>query len=398
MKCIYCNEEKEESEFSLEHIFPSALGGKSIDNPLFKTREVCKKCNSLSGLYIDSAFVKNFFATMLVPFSKYLGYYDFEKSPHIPFAYIGFVEYIKHPEFEFCEKWLWIEGSMVYHFHNNSSEDFNTIAGGDPRKRKNKYAGEVYLVGITDNPFWMTLLMRAYNKQFQKSKKFFVNYMLPDEVKEKLPAINQIQKNICEEIYKRHKTKEEQKHILVIQENFNIRFQAKLALGLGHSLFGDDYTQSSEAKSIRNIFWNKDYKELERLNPEMLQFFSEPKENLSNFTKYISFPGCHGLFFFVVDNSLIFYADLYGEGQYPVLTVITRNLDSHSHALVEKYPEGWGYILVPQRDMFIGEFDIASMLAYNTGDKSSLPELFELEKLYKSKEELPPFNVKGKEL
>jgi len=185
---------------------------------------------------------------------------------------------------------------------------------------------------------------------------------------------------------------------LVIQENFNIRFQAKLALGLGHSLFGDDYTQSSEAKNIRDIFWNKDYKELERLKPEMLQFFSEPKENLSNFTQYISFPGCHGLFFFVVDNSLIFYADLYGEGQYPVLTVITRNLDSYSHALVEEYPEGWGYILVPQRDMFIGEFDIASILAYNTGDKSSLPELLELEKLHKSKEELPPFNLKGKEI
>ncbi|MBN2479347.1 MAG: HNH endonuclease, partial [Parachlamydiales bacterium] len=89
-KCIYCNQEKEEKEFSLEHIFPDSLGG-SFANDLFKTRQVCKRCNSLSGLYVDSAFVKNFFVTALVPFSKYIGYYDFDKFPYIPFAYFGFV-------------------------------------------------------------------------------------------------------------------------------------------------------------------------------------------------------------------------------------------------------------------------------------------------------------------
>lgn len=394
MKCIYCNEEKDGNEFSLEHIFPSALGGKSIDNPLFRTRQVCKRCNSLAGLYVDSAFVKNFFATMLVPFSKYIGYYDFEKNPYIPFAYMGFVEYIKHPNFEFCDKWLWSGGSMVYHFHNNSSKDFNTIAGGDPRKRKNKDAGEVYLIGFTDNPFWITLLMKAYTKQFKKSKKFFVNYILPEELKEKRPQMNEIQKDICKKIYKLHETKEEQKHTLAIQVNFNVRFQAKLALGLGHSLFGEDYTQSLEAKKIRDIFWNKDYKELKILQPEMLQFFSEEKENFQKITRYISFTGCHGLYFLRMNNSLIFYADLYGEGSYPILTVVAKDISVYKHELIEKYPKGWGYILVPQRNLFIGEFDIGALLAYNTGDKSHLPELVELEKLYKSQEELPPFNLR----
>ena len=112
------------------------------------------------------------------------------------------------------------------------------------------------------------------------------------------------------------------------------------------------------------------------------------------FTRYISFPGCHGLYFLRMNNSLVFYADLYGEGSYPILTVITEDISKYKHELIDKYPNGWGYILVPQRDMFIGEFDLSHLLAYNTGDKSYLPELLELEKLYKTKHDLPPFNLK----
>ena len=72
-KCIYCN--KETDEFSLEHIFPDSLGGAYLNN-IFKTRQVCRKCNNLSGLYVDSAFVKNFFSTTATIFSDYLGYYN----------------------------------------------------------------------------------------------------------------------------------------------------------------------------------------------------------------------------------------------------------------------------------------------------------------------------------
>ena len=61
IKCIYCTKEKEEHEFSLEHIFPTALGGKVLPDAVFKTRSVCRECNSRFGLYIDGAFLKSFF-------------------------------------------------------------------------------------------------------------------------------------------------------------------------------------------------------------------------------------------------------------------------------------------------------------------------------------------------
>ncbi len=88
---------------------------------------------------------------------------------------------------------------------------------------------------------------------------------------------------------------------------------------------------------------------------------------------------------------LIFYGNLFGEGKYPILTVITNRLNDYEHELINKYPNGWGYILSPQKELFIGEFNIASLIMYNMGDKSFLPELIELEKKYIDVPTLPPF-------
>lgn len=387
-KCIYCNEEKKDDKFSLEHIFPNNLGG-AYTNKIFKTRQVCRKCNNLSGLYVDSSFIKNFFVTNSTIFSNYLGFYDFNKNPYIPFSYMGFVDYIQHSKYKFCEKWLWCDGSMVYHFHNNSEKDFEVIAGGDPRKRKGNSAGEVYLVGLTDNEFWINLLLKSFFKQFKKSETILVNYEIP----EKKTTLNEEQFKIKDLLFKIHQTKETQKHLLPIKIDFNIRFQAKLSLGLGYSLFGEKFAESEESIFYRNIFWNKEYKKLIELQPQMMSFFSEQKNELDKFMQFLNFKGCHGLFFLILNNTLVFYGNLFGEGQYPILTVITNILDDYEHELVNKYPNGWGYILSPQRELFIGEFDIPSIIAYNTGDKSFLPELIELEKKYTDVKTLPPFNL-----
>jgi hypothetical protein len=55
--CIYCGEEKNTDEFSAEHIWPDALGGDDLPD-FWRTDDVCQKCNNLSGLYVDGAFVK----------------------------------------------------------------------------------------------------------------------------------------------------------------------------------------------------------------------------------------------------------------------------------------------------------------------------------------------------
>ena len=197
---------------------------------------------------------------------------------------MGFVEYIKHSNYKFCEKWLWCGGSMVYHFHNNSEGDFETIAGGDPRKRKGKDVGEVYLVGLTDNEFWIKLLLQAFIKQFKKSKRILVNYKIPKAKN----ILDTEQYKIKDLLFKIHKTKDVQTHSLVVKADFNIRFQAKLSIGLGYSLFGENFSESEEAIFYRNIFWNKSYEKLTELQPQMMPFFSEQKNELNKFMKFLN--------------------------------------------------------------------------------------------------------------
>ena len=60
---FHATSEKSDSEFSLEHIWPDKLGG-ALCSSLFKTRDVCKRCNNVAGVFIDGAFIKSAFLAL----------------------------------------------------------------------------------------------------------------------------------------------------------------------------------------------------------------------------------------------------------------------------------------------------------------------------------------------
>ena len=60
-RCLYCDQEKSESEFSEEHVLPQAVGGNLSPRNPFKTSDVCRRCNNLCGWFLDAGFIKNWF-------------------------------------------------------------------------------------------------------------------------------------------------------------------------------------------------------------------------------------------------------------------------------------------------------------------------------------------------
>ena len=54
--CIICRKEKENKEFSDEHVIPDSLGG------VYHIYNVCKECNSRLGDKIDIHLVNNIFS------------------------------------------------------------------------------------------------------------------------------------------------------------------------------------------------------------------------------------------------------------------------------------------------------------------------------------------------
>jgi hypothetical protein len=64
MKCIICEQDKDVSQFSVEHVIPEAIGGVlTIDN-------VCKECNSHLGTEVDIHLINHLLFDIPVLYTK----------------------------------------------------------------------------------------------------------------------------------------------------------------------------------------------------------------------------------------------------------------------------------------------------------------------------------------
>lgn len=387
MKCIYCNLNKEEKEFSLEHIFPTALGGKKLNDNLFKTRKVCRDCNSKMGLFVDALFLKSFFVKGSMS-NDYLNYLDFnDDKSTLPFIYLGKNESVTHSDYDYCDYWNWAGGSRIFHFHNNYFENFESLAGGNPIKHKNnKTAGEAYLVSSTNNLIWIKKLLLSFKEHFKYAKRFSVNIAIQNE-NNILNIPSTQQQSIINSILQVSNGTQHNK--IVLQNGFEVRFLAKMALALGDNLLDTQYICSNYARQLQNIIFEKDINKIADFEPKISNFFQLKNENIF---KLIAWKGGHTILFLPIQNSLILHLSLFGS-EIPLLTTITDELEKFDIDLVKKYPNGWVYIFIPQRGIFKGPYSFPAYIAYSQGDKSFMEDLTDIENLYINFEDLPPFVV-----
>lgn len=390
-KCLYCNLVKDEDNFSLEHIFPVALGGKVITDSLFKTRQVCKDCNSKLGLDVDGIFLKNFFIKNNTSMD-FLSYINFEDDTYvIPFMYMGKNEQVKHPIYKDCDSWLWQGGSRVYHFHNNYSNRFNAYAGGNPiGHHDKKRAGEAYLISSTDNPQWIKKLLVSYKEYFKNAKRYSTNISIQNE-NDFLNIPNANEKQIINDIMTI--SSDLQINEIVFQIGFEIRFLSKIALAIGHNLFGGKYSNTNYAQMLREVIWESDYQKLQDYEHKISNFFSESNTPLNNVSQILAWKGGTTIILLPINNRLVLLLYLAGNKQ-PIVITITDELDCFAVEIINKFPNGCVWILIPQRQIFKGAYGLPEYLAYKTGDKSFINDLNEIEKLYVEFEKLPPFVIK----
>lgn len=389
-RCIYCNNLKDQSAFSLEHIFPTSLGGKVITDNLFKTRYVCKDCNNKLGLYVDGIFLKNFFIKNSSS-TDYLGYVDLHDDQYtLPFMYMGINEIIKHPNFEYCDYWMWHGGSRIYHFHNNYSEKFNAFAGGNPiGHHEKKRAGEAYLVSSTNNPIWIKKLLISFKEYFKNAKRYSINIIIQNK-NDFLLIPSEFENQMIDKISK--VANDIQKNQIVIQLGFELKFLSKIALALGHNLFGDQYYSSMYANMLRGVIWENDYKKLPEYEHQMSNFFGDENNPLKNLSEIIAWKGGHTIILFPIENKLLLLLYLSGDKR-PIVLTITDELNQYENVQLSEFQNGFVWILIPQRKIFKGAYGLPEYLAYRTGDKSFIEELREIEILFTNVKDLPPFRV-----
>ena len=254
--CIYCQKLKPSSVFSLEHIFPDRLGGK-LCNDLFKTRDVCRDCNSKMGAFVDGAFIKNWFSKNDDALAA-LQYLDLSASDSIlPLVYMGILESLQLRQEQVCETWLGACGARFYHIHQRDDPRWDTFAGGDPMTRKSD-PGRVYFVNTSTNLQWIGLALRSMKSHFRRARHYASNLEIQGGDDPTSPLFHSVDEVAQQELdLIRALGNDTHMHNVKIQLGFEERFLAKMALGLGYKILGTSFLETDYARHLLEALWRK---------------------------------------------------------------------------------------------------------------------------------------------
>ncbi len=256
-KCIYCRVEKEDNAFTLEHIIPQSLGGAYAPG-IFQTRDVCKRCNSNLGLFVDAGFEKNWLVSNWLHEAAY-AFFDPETPTGLPLRCMGNTD-LTPPAInaaEVCECWLGPLGEQVYWIRPHD-ERLYWYAGGNPRTAKEVESRAYFLFSERSlkNPMISWLAFRdAFEGKFVRklmctkiegANPAEIGFSEPDDLDSlRIDYLN----HICltqEKVLQNH---------LSIYTQFDLRFLAKLGLGISYAFFGIKALSSIYAEELYKALW-----------------------------------------------------------------------------------------------------------------------------------------------
>ncbi|GAB7521537.1 HNH endonuclease [Paraburkholderia sp. 2C] len=277
--CLYCGTDKPISEFSLEHIFPDSLGG-SLCSDIFKTRQVCQRCNNLSGLFIDGPFIRSWFRNNqdAMAAREYLTLDGSDST--LPLIYIGELRAISTTD-EVCESWLGPCGEHIYHFHKRDDERFATYLGGDPIARQ-KDTGRAYLALTASHPWWISLALRSFKGHFRRAQRYALNFSIADDT-EISPLIHVPDAQAQADIAKIQSLGNgPRRGNMSIAINAEARFMAKIARAVGYNLFGDSFLATPYAAHLKEAMWEQDIERANAIPIYGAGFWGTPADSAKN--------------------------------------------------------------------------------------------------------------------
>ncbi|WP_205277115.1 HNH endonuclease [Leptospira ainazelensis] len=256
-KCIYCRKNKEEDEFSLEHVIPQFLGGAYSTNQ-FKTREVCKTCNNNLGLFVDGLFAKNSIVfNNLSIMAKH--YYNENNPTPLPLNCMGICN-LTVPGIskdEICEMWLGPHGEQIYWIRLND-DNFYSYVGGNPLHTKKIESVAYFLFSENSNKnqllTWLTFKDAFDNTKVKKIMCTKVDGADPKDIGFSDPNTIDSERiyfflNLPKDDYRECQIK--------VYLDFDIRFLSKLAIGISYCLFGSKIFDHPYADELHIGLWHR---------------------------------------------------------------------------------------------------------------------------------------------
>ena len=262
--CIYCEKEKPDEEMTLEHVVPQFLGGAYLPDQ-YKTRRVCGKCNNNLGLFVDAAFEKNWVIANWLKQSARSAFTP-ENPISIPLTCMGQTDYTPPgmTAEETCELYFGPFGEIVY-WVRPTDERLWSYTGGNPRTTK-KMPSRAYFFSspkTNSNPLvtWLSFekafegrnvkKVFAFNRMDIATDPAEIGFSAPDDLdKQRIGYLSPIT----------FSGKAQIKFSLDI--DYEVRFLAKLARGIGFCLIGDDALKGDYARAITKALWSRKEEEI----------------------------------------------------------------------------------------------------------------------------------------
>lgn len=391
--CIYCGSDRPKEEFSDEHIWPDALGGDFLPS-FWRTEDVCAKCNSTSGVFVDGAFIKSFFATSERSFDG-LDYLNPDKPTGIlPLSYLGIIQNIATQEGEVADYWVCAPGANIVHFRKASEEDtWDAYAGGDPRRQsKRSKAGRV-LVGFTSaEPYWVCTALSSVKHHFAKADKFVTNLQLPPAAKHfRELDLNDPQQAADLRFFREIEANSVQGQWLhnriAIAMGADGRFLAKLALAVGHKLFGTRFLQTSYGLDLRRAFREANLEKRRQIPIRGSGYLKNV--DLGGIEENLRWPGGWVLLLLRHSNALSLSV------QPPSGRIMAIQVTDDPELLRElgsEYRDGIAWLTVPGAARAVGPIPYPDYLAHQIGQQTR-PELLGLAALRGQRHCLPPTGI-----
>jgi hypothetical protein len=161
------------------------------------------------------------------------------------------------------EVWLAPDGGTAWHIHTRQSEDFDTMAGGDPVLGRKDKSGRVYSFNASIHPFWIQSNFKSVEAHFDAEPIFLG---ADTDIEHQLPRTRTCGA-LCQkdEIAIRERDRilallDEQRqlgHIISMDLLFDARFLAKLAVALGFNLLGSNFDKLKYTARLRKLLWTR---------------------------------------------------------------------------------------------------------------------------------------------
>lgn len=384
-RCIYCNREKDEKEFSQEHVLPKSIGGVLQPINPFSTNLVCGRCNSISGFFIDAPFAKSWFINNYRA-SNAAKYTKLTKQTILPLTYMGILEEMKFGD-KICENYLGPTGDLIYHFHEPYPVELDTptMIGVPPHIRNKEIDhGFAFIFLTSNNPEWLPTIIYSFVDTFKKSTHYLGNGPTP-----KVEGANfQDIPTELEELHQKLWSLQGKEHAMSFSVDIDTgnRFLAKMAIGLGSIFLHDDFKTSEDADLLRKYLWTKEKSERDKIPIHGSGFMSGSEMNRVD--QFLKWEGGHVINLLAIGESLALYTNFYG-ARGSIIQV--SNNKSHWKGIIE---ESMMFIVVPEMQTYVGPIHMAELIAHKNSDYKN-DELSQLEADMASIPHLPPFKVEN---